>query len=77
MKRLIKKKRKVDDSINSDVLISMKDACKDNERYRLLKPGFKSNSETANKLQSIVGSIIKELKVDKNMIFSEENSSSD
>ena len=55
----------------------MKDACKDNERYRLLKPGFKSNSEIANKLQSIVGSIFKELKVDKNMIFSEENSSSD
>ena len=39
------KRRKTDDSTNLDVLISMKDARKDNERYKLLKPGLKSNSE--------------------------------
>ena len=42
--KIINKRRKTDDSINSDVLISMKDARKDDERYRLLKPGFKFNS---------------------------------
>ena len=34
-----------DGSTNVDVLINMKDERKDDERYRLLKPGFKSNSE--------------------------------
>ena len=43
--KIINKRRKTDDSTNSDVLISMKDARKENERYRLLKPGFISNSE--------------------------------
>ena len=37
--KIINKRRKTDDSTNSDVLISMKDARKDKERYRLLKPG--------------------------------------
>ena len=36
--KIINKRRKTDDSTNSDVLISMKDARKENERYRLLKP---------------------------------------
>ena len=53
----------------------MKDARKDNERYRLLKPGFKSNSMITDKLQSIVESIFGELKVDGDVIFSEEYSS--
>ena len=45
-REIINKRRKTVDSINSDVLISMKDERKDYERYRLLKPGgFKSNSE--------------------------------
>ena len=70
------KRRKTDDSTNSDVLISMKDERKDNKRYRLLKPGFKSNSEITNKRQSIVESIFGELKVDEDNIFSEEYSSS-
>ena len=43
--KIINKRRKTDDSTNSDVLVIMKDARKENERYRLLKPGFKSNSE--------------------------------
>ena len=55
----------------------MKDERKDNKRYRLLKPGFKSNSEITNKRQSIVESIFGELKVDEDIIFSEEYSSSD
>ena len=54
----------------------MKDARKDNERYRLLKPGFKSNSEITDKHQSIVESIFGELKVDEYIIFSEVYSSS-
>ena len=55
----------------------MKDARKDNERYRLLKPWLKSNSEITDKRQSIVESIFGELKVDEDIIFSEEYSSSD
>ena len=35
----------IDGSTNSDVLIIMEDARKDDERYKLLKPGFKSNYE--------------------------------
>ena len=54
----------------------MKDASKDDERYRLLKSWFKSNSEIADKRQSIVESIFGELKVDEDIIFSEEYSSS-
>ena len=34
-----------DGSTNSDVLISMKDARSDDDWYRLLKSGFKYNSE--------------------------------
>ena len=75
--KIINKRRKTDDSTNSDVLIIMKDARKENERYRLLKPGLKSNSEITDKHQSIVESIFGELKVDKDIIFSEEYSSSD
>ena len=55
----------------------MKDARKDDERYRLLKPGFKSNSEITDKRQSIVEPIFGELKVDEDIILSEEYSSSD
>ena len=75
--KIINKRRNTDDSTNSDVLISMKDARKENERYRLLKPGLKSNSEITDKRQSIVESIFGELKVDEDIIFSEEYSSSD
>ena len=50
----------------------MKDARKENERYRLLKPGFKSNSYITDKRQRIVESIFGELKVDEDIIFSEE-----
>ena len=75
--KIINKRRKTDDSTNSDVLISMKDARKENERYRLLKPGLKSNYEITDKRQSIVESIFGELKVDEDIIFSEEYSSSD
>ena len=35
----------IDGSTNSDVLISMKDARKDDDWYRLIKSGYKSNSE--------------------------------
>ena len=73
----INKKRKTDDSTNSNVLISIKDVRKDNERYRLLKPGFKSNSEKTDKRQSIVESIFGKFKVDEDIIFSEEYSQSD
>ena len=75
--KIINKRRKTDDSTNSDILISMKDSRKDNERYRLLKPGFKSNSDITDKRQSIIESIFGELKVDEDIIFSEEYSSSD
>ena len=75
--KIINNRRKTDDSTNLDVLISMKDARKNNERYRLLKPGLKSNSEITDKRQSIVESIFGELKVDEDIIFSEEYSSSD
>ena len=44
--------------------------------YRLLKSGFKSNSEITDKRQSIVESIFGELKVDEDILFSEEYSSS-
>ena len=74
--KIINKRRKADDSSNSDVLISMKDARKDNEIYRLLKPGFKSNSEIIDKCQIIVEPIFGELKVDEDILFSEEYSSS-
>ena len=43
--KIINKRWKTDDSTNSDVLISMKVVRKDDDRYRLLKPGLKSNSE--------------------------------
>ena len=66
----INKMRKTDDSTNSDVLISMKDARKDNESYRLLKPRFKSNFEITDKSQSIVESIFRKLKVDEDIILS-------
>ena len=49
----------------------MKDARKDDERYRLLKPGFKSNSDLTNKHQSIVESIFGELKVEEDIILPE------
>ena len=55
----------------------MKDARKDDERYRLLKPGFKSNSEITDTSQSIFESIFRELKVDENIILPEKYSSSD
>ena len=74
--KIINKRRKTDDCTNLDVLKSMKDARKDDERYRLLKPGLKSNTEITDKHQSIVESIFGELKVDEDIIFSEEYSSS-
>ena len=37
-----------DGSTNSDVLISMKDARSDDDWYRLLKSGFKYNSEVTD-----------------------------
>ena len=70
--KITNKRSKTDDSTNSDVLISMKDARKDNERYKLLKQGFKSNSEITDKHHSIVESIFGELKVDEDIIFFEE-----
>ena len=75
--KIINKRRNTDDSTNSVLLISMKDARMDDERYRLLKPGFKSNSEITDKRQSIVESIFGEIKVDEDIIFSEEYSSYD
>ena len=75
--KIINKRRKTDDSTNSDVLIRMKDVRKNNERYRLLKPGLKSHSEIIDKRQSIIESIFGKLKVDEDTIFSEEYSSSD
>ena len=58
-------------------MISMKDARKDDDWYRLLKPGFKSNSEITNKRQRIVESIFGELKVDEYIILPKKYSSSD
>ena len=55
----------------------MKNARKDNERYSLLKPRFKSNSEITDKRERKVESIFGELKVDEDIIFSEEYLSSD
>ena len=43
--KIINKREKTDGSTNLDVLISMKDARIDDDWYRLLKPGFKYNSE--------------------------------
>ena len=43
--KIINKRWKNDGSTNSNVLIFMKDARKDDDWYRLLKPGFKSNFE--------------------------------
>ena len=73
--KIINKRRKTDDSTNSDILIIMKDVRKENYWYRLLKPGFKSNSEITDKRHSIVESIFSELKVDEDVIFFEEYSS--
>ena len=75
--KIINKRRKNDDSTNSDVPMSMKDERKDNVRYRLLKPGFKSNSKITDKRQSIVESICGELKVDEEIILPKKYSSSD
>ena len=75
--KIINQRRRTDDSTNSDVLISMKDARKDDDWYRLLKSGFKSNSEITDKRQSIVESIFGKLKVDEDIILSEKYSSSD
>ena len=47
------------------------------ERYRLLKSGFKSNSEITDEHQSIAESIFGELKFYEDVIFSEEYSLSD
>ena len=55
----------------------MKDARKDNERYELLKVRLESNSETTDKRQCIVEPIFGELKVDEEIIFYVEYSSSD
>ena len=41
--KIINKRGKTDGSTNSDVLISMKEARKDDDLYILLKPGFKFN----------------------------------
>ena len=54
----------------------MKNARKDDKRYRLFKPGFKSNSEITDKRQSKIESIFAELKVDEDILFSERYSSS-
>ena len=43
--KIINKWGMTDGSTNSDVLISMNDASKDDDWYRLLKLGLKSNSE--------------------------------
>ena len=71
--RIIIKRRKADDSTNSDVLVCIKDARNDDQRYWL----FKHNSEIIDKRHSIVESIFGEFKVDVDIIFSEEYSSSD
>ena len=43
--KIINKRGKTNDRTNSDLLINMEEARKDDDWYRLLKPGFKSNSE--------------------------------
>ena len=43
--KIINKRGKTDGSTNSDVLINIKNARKDDDWYRLLKPIFKSNFE--------------------------------
>ena len=55
----------------------MKEARKDKERYRLLKPGFKYYSEITDKRQRIVESIFGELKVNEDILFFVEYSSYD
>ena len=55
----------------------MKDARKDKDWNRLLKPRFTSNFEIKNKHQNIVEQIFGELKVDRDIMFSEEYCSSD
>ena len=45
---IINNRGKTDGSTNSDVLINIKDVRKDDDWYRLLKPGLKSNSEITN-----------------------------
>ena len=75
--KIINKRGKAYEGTNSDVLISMKNASKDNKRYRLLNPGFKSNSEITDKRQSIIESIFGEFKVDEDIILYEEYSSYD
>ena len=42
---IINNRGKTDGSTNSDVLINIKDARKDDDWYRLFKPELKSNSE--------------------------------
>ena len=46
--KIINKRGKTDGSTNSDVLIRMRDARKDDDWYWLLKPGLKYNSEITN-----------------------------
>ena len=75
--KIINKRGKTDGSTNSDVLISMKDARKDDDRYRLLKPGFKSNYEITDKRHRIVESIFGELKIDEDIILPKHYSLSD
>ena len=55
----------------------MKDARKTDDWYRLLKPGFKSNSEITDLGQRIVESIFGEIKVDEEIILPEKYSLSD
>ena len=76
-RKIINRRRKTDDSTNSDVLIRMKEDRKDKERYRLLKPRFKSNYEITDKSQKIIESIFGELKVDEDIILPEKYCSSD
>ena len=74
---IINKRGKTDNSTNLDVLISMKDARMDDERYRLFKSGFKFSSEITDKRQSIVMSIFGKIKVDEDALFFKEYSSFD
>ena len=58
--KIINKRGMNDGSTNSDVLISMKDARKDDDWSRLLNPGFKSNSDITDKRQRMTESIFGE-----------------
>ena len=75
-KKNINKGGKTDGSTNSDVLISVKDARKDDDWNRLLKPGFKSNSDITDYRQRIIEPIFGELKIDEDIILPEKYSSS-